>query len=168
MSIVVALFMEPKIDVGVFAHAARQLTGDNPVREVDARPGRSPLADCVAMLNAFTYFGNPEGITYIGFIVAGPTYQISQFLALASGLEYIEAKNMGPDGRGVAIVASLEQWRTAILWACSMKQTETIEPAVRKAFNDIQRTLKQRGFGNMFSEYRVMDNNDGTELLRLK
>jgi len=166
--LVVALIIEPKIDLSVFTHAARQLTGENPVTKVDMRPGRSPLADCVSIFENFTDVGSPAQIIHIGFIVAGPTYQISQFLALASGLEYIEAKNMGPDGRGVAIVASLEQWRTAILWACSMKQTETIEPAVRKAFNDIQRTLKQRGFGNMFSEYRIMDNNDGTELLRLK
>lgn len=168
MSIVVALVVEPKLDVGTFAHAAKSLTGENPVREADSRPGNSPLADYVTILKGFAGLGCVDAVTHVGFVVAGPMHQMNQFLTLASGLEYVDAKNMGPDARGVLIVASLEEWKSAVVWACSMGQTEAAEPAVRKAFNDIQRTLKQRGFGNMFKEYRVWDNNDGSEILRLK
>lgn len=168
MSIVVALVTEPKIDMSVFTHAARTLTGENPVREVDARPGRSPLADYVRILDNITETGDAHAATYIGFIVAGPTYQMNQFLSLAGPLRQLEIKNMSPDARAAYVVGSLEEWKTAIVWTCSRKKTERAEPAVRKAYNDIQRALKARGLGNMFTEYRNLDNNDGTEILRLK
>lgn len=168
MSIVVALVTEPKIDLGVFAHAAKTLTGENPVREVDARPGRSPLADYVRILDNITEIGDAYAATHIGFIVAGPTYQMNQFLSLAGPLRQLELKNMSPDARATYVVGSLEDWKTAIVWTCSRKKTERVEPGVRKAYNDIQRAFKSRGLGDMFGEYRTLDNNDGTEILRLK
>ena len=168
MSIVIALVTEPKIDMGVFTHAIRTLTGENPVREVDARPGRSPLADYVSILDNITEIGNAHSATHIGFLVAGPTYQMNQFLSLAGPLCQLEIKNMSPDARAAYVVGNLEDWKTAIVWTCSRKKTERVEPGVRKAYNDIQRVLKSRGLGNMFTEYRNLDNNDGTEVLRLK
>ncbi len=168
VSIVIALVTEPKLDMGVFTHAARTLTGENPVREVDARPGRSPLADHVKILDNLTDIGNASEVSHIGFIVAGPTYQMGQFLSLAGSLGQLEIKNMSPDARASYVIASLEDWKKAIVWVCSRKKTERVEPAVRKAYNDIQRALKSRGFGGMFEEYRNLDNNDGTEVLRLK
>ena len=168
MSIVIALVTEPKLDLGTFTHAAKTLTGENPVRDVDTRPGLSPLADFVRILDNITDIGDAHAATHVGFIAAGPTYQMGQFLSIAGALHQVEIKNMSPDARASYIVGSLADWKDAIVWACSRKKTERLEPAVRKAFNDIHRTLKQRGFGNMFHEYHILDNNDGTEILRLK
>lgn len=168
MSIAVALVIEPRLDLSVFTRAAESLTGENCVREVDCSPGRSPLHDFVRVLENFTEVGHAAQLAHVGFLVAGPVYQMNQFLELSGRLVHIGARNVAPDARGVLLLGSLEEWKSAVVWACSMKKTESCEPAVRKAYNDVLRVLTQRGFGYLFKEYTTLDNNDGTQILRLK
>ncbi|MCI0549395.1 MAG: hypothetical protein L0287_00415, partial [Anaerolineae bacterium] len=77
MAIVTALVLEPRLDLAVFTHGAEYLTGENPTRPVDLRPGLSTLADHVQILDNFTDCGRTISLTHIGFLVAGPTYQIN-------------------------------------------------------------------------------------------
>lgn len=162
MAIVTALVWEPRLDLAVFVHAAEHITGENPVREVDRRPGLSTLADHVQILANFTDCGRTVSITHIGFLLAGPTYQINQFIELTGGMRHIGGKNVPPDARAVLVVGTLEEWRDAV-WAGN-----AADPPVRKAFNDIHKALKQRGFGLLFDNSFAVDQKDGTFLLRLK
>jgi len=168
MSIGVALVSEPRLDLSVFTKLAERITGENPVREVDARPGRSPIDDMVRILNNFTELGHVTESVCLGFLVAGPLYQMNEFLHLTAGMPFIQAKNVQPDARAVIVTGSLQQWVDKIVWACSTRHDETVDPRVRKAFNEIQGIMIQRGFNYLFTGYSSFDNNDGTHVLRLK
>ena len=162
MSIITALVWEPRLDLAVFTHAAEHLTGENPTRPVDSRPGLSPLVDHIRILGNFTDCGSVMAITHLGFLVAGPMYQINQFIEITGGLRHGGGKNIPPDARAVLVVGSLSDWRDAV-WAGN-----AADPPVRKALNDIHRTLKQRGLGYLFEDASTVEQHDGTFLLRLK
>jgi hypothetical protein len=120
------------------------------------------LADLVQIISNFTELGRVVNFIHIGFLVAGPTYQINQFIELTGGLKHVSGVNVPPDARAVLVVGTLEEWRDSV-WAGN-----AADAPVRRAFNDIHKALKQRGFGFMFDNSSTVDQKDGTFLLRLK
>lgn len=163
MSLATALVIEPTIDLQVFVPACEHLTSTNPVRPVDANPGQSRLHDQSRILDNFTESGLTPVLLHVGFLVAGPTYQVNEFLELTGGLPHIAARGVRPDARAIIVVGSLLDWKAAIIHGCGASDSYLCN-----TFFNLLDTLKKRGFGDLFDEYKVVPQPSGVPLLLLK
>lgn len=163
MALVVALALEPRIDLAVFGPACEQLTGVNPVRTVDAKPGKSTLVDQFNILENFSQYGFTPSLMTVGFLVAGPLHEVNDFIELTGGLHHTTAQGVRADARAILIIGSLVDWKAAIFHGT---QADVVAWS-RQPFLNIMDILKQRGFESLFSEFRTVPQSSGVPLLRL-
>lgn len=147
--------------------SAREITGYNHVTGVDQHPGLSQLVDDLTILRDFHgSTGNLEqATTYIGFLVAGFSEDIEEFIAYTRGMPHFDTTRIDRRGvRCVVVSGNLDQWATATIAGCRAPEVSPI----REAFNQVYRILVQKGLNRLFEDYRTVDNGRGLFLLEKK
>jgi len=161
----VAPIVYSTIDRGTFMPAAKQVTGENHVTEVDQRPGLSTLDEDLKILRHFAGHGDLEtAIMQVSFMVAGFSEDIEEFIAYTRGMPHMDTNKIDRRGvRCVVVSGSLDQWRTATIAGC---RAPDVSP-IKRAYNDIHSCFVQMGLNRLFDGYRVV-HNQGNFLLEKK
>jgi len=147
--------------------AARDITQENHVDQVDKHPGLSRLVDDLTILNHFadTDIDLTTSIMGLGILVAGFDEDIDEFIAYCRGMAHVPTTKLDRRGlRAVVISGSLDQWQIATVEGC---RAPAVSPC-RQAFNEIFRKLTQMGLSRLFTDYKTVDQGRGIFLLEKK
>lgn len=157
--IAAALISESVIDRGTFMPAAQQVTGENHVTEVDQSPRLSRLCDDMGILQDFTggqLVDMTTAVTMLGFLVAGHSEEVSEFLQYTRGLPYCETNRVERGVRCVVVTGAVCDWQRSIIegnrWSIERS-------SLRRCFNEMFHLFCQKGLGYLFSDFKPVTKN---------
>lgn len=147
--------------------AAKQITGENHVTGVDARPSPSRLLDDMSILQDFVGGASVDmstAVTMMGFLVAGHCEEVDEFLEITRGLPYCETVRNERGIRCVVVTGAVCDWQRAIIEG----NRWTLErSSIRSCFNSLYHLFVQKGLGYLFTDFRPVDHG-GIMLLEKK
>jgi len=109
------LIMIPAFNRGAFVHQAESVTGKNHLRATDSKNLQSDTAEVLSILEDFGGFGEAgNNIVHLGFLFAGTVDNIDILPGIVGG-QFIKTLHVkSPILSAIIIVATLQQWETAI------------------------------------------------------